>query len=173
MSIHTDGKDVKSHWSLTAYNTQIRPQNIGNIHPPRCKKKSDATMERMNSNLMADVVENIGLKAFSFTQIIQMDYQFDQTYDCFTIESNVLHQFESYLQRLFCTNICCSLRKNRLYRNFNPMFSTTSARSQSPPIAIPISALKKYKRINCMQFNNSIPLNICTECLKCGKLMVN
>ena len=46
MSIHTDGKDVKSRWSLTAYNTQIRPQNIGNIHPPRCKKKSDATMER-------------------------------------------------------------------------------------------------------------------------------
>ena len=69
MSIHTDGKDVKSHWSLTAYNTQIRPQNIGNIHPPRSKKttKNDATMKRTNSNLMADVDENIGLKAFSFT----------------------------------------------------------------------------------------------------------
>ena len=40
-----------------------------------------------------------------------MDNQFDQIYDCVTIESTVLHQSESYLQRLSCMNILCSLRK--------------------------------------------------------------
>ena len=40
-----------------------------------------------------------------------MDNQFDQIYDCVTIESTVLHQFESYLQHLSCMNILCSLRK--------------------------------------------------------------
>ena len=40
-----------------------------------------------------------------------MDYQFDQVYDCVTIESNVLHQTESYLQSLSVMNILCSLHK--------------------------------------------------------------
>ena len=40
-----------------------------------------------------------------------MDNQFDQIYDCVTIESTVLHQFESYLQHLSCMNILCSLSK--------------------------------------------------------------
>ena len=31
-----------------------------------------------------------------------MDNQFDQTYDCVTIKSTVLHQFKSYLQRFSC-----------------------------------------------------------------------
>ena len=40
-----------------------------------------------------------------------MDNQFDQIYDCVTIESTVLHQFESYVQCLSCMNILCSFRK--------------------------------------------------------------
>ena len=42
-----------------------------------------------------------------------MDNQFDQIFDCVTIGSTVLHQFESYLQLLSCMNILCSLRKQR------------------------------------------------------------
>ena len=38
-----------------------------------------------------------------------MDYQFDHY--CFTIGSDDLHQFESYLLLLSCTNILCSLNK--------------------------------------------------------------
>ena len=45
-----------------------------------------------------------------------MDYQFDQIYDYVTIESNVLHQFESYSQRLSCMNILCSLRKRGILK---------------------------------------------------------
>ena len=49
-----------------------------------------------------------------------MDYQFDKIYDYVTIESNVLHQFESYSQRLSCMNILCSLReRGRLKRDFD------------------------------------------------------
>ena len=40
-----------------------------------------------------------------------MDNQFDQIFDCVTIESTVLHQFESYLQCLSCMNFLWSLRK--------------------------------------------------------------
>ena len=40
-----------------------------------------------------------------------MDYQFDLIYNCITVMSIVLHQYESYLQRLFCMNIICSLCK--------------------------------------------------------------
>ena len=39
-----------------------------------------------------------------------MDNKFDQIYDCITIESTVLHQFESYLH-LSCMNNLYSLRK--------------------------------------------------------------
>ena len=40
-----------------------------------------------------------------------MDYQFCQIYDYVTIESNVLHQLESYLQLSSCMNILCSLHR--------------------------------------------------------------
>ena len=44
-----------------------------------------------------------------------MDNQFDQIYDCVTIES-----IESYLQLLSCMNILCSLReRGRLKRDFD------------------------------------------------------
>ena len=82
-------------------------------------KTCDVAMQRTNSNLMAEVIENIGPKIrfqtwFSIHLVLHrlcsrfISYQI---YDCVTIESNVLHQFESYLQRLFCINILWSLRK--------------------------------------------------------------
>ena len=40
-----------------------------------------------------------------------MDYQFGLIYDCITTDSNVLHQFKSYLQSLSCINILCSVHK--------------------------------------------------------------
>ena len=48
-----------------------------------------------------------------------MDSQFDQIYECVTIEYTVLHQFKSYLQRLLYMNSVYSLRKRgRLKRDF-------------------------------------------------------
>lgn len=66
-----------------------------------------------------------------------MDNDFDSKYHCVTIEYNVLHQFD-----LSCIDILCSLHKKRLIENclcncnFNPVFSTTSATSYSPFIAL-------------------------------------
>ena len=55
---------------------------------------------------------------FSFTYNIKMDYHFDSIHHCAIIESNVLHQFESRLERLSCINSLCSLVENRGNRNF-------------------------------------------------------
>ena len=40
-----------------------------------------------------------------------MNNQFDQLYDCVTIESIVLHNFESYLHRLSCMHIPCCVNE--------------------------------------------------------------
>ena len=63
-----------------------------------------------------------------------MDYHFDSIHHCVIIESNVLHQFESHLERLFCIIILFSLVENS--GNQNPMLSATYATSESPPIAL-------------------------------------
>ena len=39
-----------------------------------------------------------------------MDYHFGLIYNCVTTDSNILHQFQPYLQRLSCKNALFSLR---------------------------------------------------------------
>ena len=45
-----------------------------------------------------------------------MNFQFDQIYDCITIESNCSHQFECHFNVLACMNILSSLRKILCFR---------------------------------------------------------
>ena len=105
-------------------------------------------MQRTNTNLMTDVVENIELKllfqSWCSTNIVLHRlyrwFSLTNLYDCATNESTVMHQFESYLLCLSFMNIFCSLRKTRWIekglwnRNFNPMFLTTSATSCLRPL---------------------------------------
>ena len=75
-------------------------------------------MQRTNTNLMADIVENIGLNFYFKVEfsihLVFHRYNIDelsivQNYDCVIIKPYIFHQFD--LQRLSGMNILCSLRE--------------------------------------------------------------
>ena len=78
-------------WKYTSFMFSVRDNTF------------DVTMHWANSNFMADVVEDIGLKLqrhtfnpFDFTKILQMDNHFNSINHCVTIKYNVSYHFKSY-----------------------------------------------------------------------------
>ena len=71
-----------------------------------CRKQTHGG-HRCTETTISMLIFNI----FSFIWIIYMENDFDSKYHCVPIEYNVLHQFESYLERLSWIDILCSLHK--------------------------------------------------------------
>ena len=100
---------VKLRCMLITFDRGTLTGKIRNIHCSRFKFH----MRRHNTNLIADVVENIGLKLLfqsplNFTQIIQMDYQLGLIYDAslmilmYCINLNLIYNV--YHAKIFSVN---------------------------------------------------------------------